>query len=208
MPARLRLALVVLAVCLAAGAGAIGIAARGGDDQDGSGGFAGALRPAGAPPVEFALRDQDGRHARLADFRGHVVVVTFLYSTCDDTCPLQAQQVRGALDDLGHDVPTVAFSVDPAGDTPERARRFLLKQRMTGRMRFLLGSRAQLAPVWRGYGIQPQRRGFEHTASIVLLDGTGRQRVGFPVDRVTPEALAHDIAALERERTRGGARAD
>ena len=27
--------------------------------------------------------------------------MTFIYSTCEDTCPLIAQQIRGALDDLG-----------------------------------------------------------------------------------------------------------
>ena len=68
-----------------------------------------------------ALRDERGDPLRLADMRGKPVVVTFLYTTCKDTCPLTAQQIRIALDDLGHDVPVVAVSVDPANDTP-RAR--------------------------------------------------------------------------------------
>ena len=32
--------------------------------------------------------------------RGKVVVLSPMYSTCEDTCPLAAQQIRGALDDL------------------------------------------------------------------------------------------------------------
>ena len=103
-----------------------------------TGGFAGSIRPE-APPADFALRDQDGKPVRVADLRGRPVVVTFMYTTCEDDCPTMTQQIRGALDDLGRDVPVLAVSVDPANDTPERARTFLARQQMTGRMRFLLG---------------------------------------------------------------------
>lgn len=129
-------------------------------------------------------------------YRGRTVVVTFLYSTCQDTCPLTAQQIRGALDDYGHDVPVLAISVDPKGDTPLHVKRFLVKQHLTGRVRYLVGTREQLAPVWRAYGIQPQGQGYEHTASTVIVDAAGRQRVGYLTDQLTPEALADDLRTL------------
>jgi protein SCO1/2 len=157
----------------------------------------GALRPPNMPPAEFSLRDQDGKVATLDEYRGKVVAVTFLYTTCEDTCPLAAQQIRGALDRLGHDVPVLAFAVDPPRDTETSARTFLAKQKMTGRMRFLVGERKELEPVWKAYGIQPQGEGFEHSASVVLLDGRGVQRIGFPVSQLTPERLAHDLRLLE-----------
>jgi protein SCO1/2 len=145
------------------------------------------------------MRDQDGKVATLSEYRGKPVVVTFLYTTCEDTCPLTAQQIRGALDELGRDVPVLVFAVDPPRDTPERARRFLAEQRITGRMRFLLGPEAELRRQWRAYGIQPQTESLEHSAYVVVLDGKGRQRIGFPAGQVTPSALANDIALLERE---------
>ncbi len=111
-----------------------------------------------------------------------------------------AQQIRGALDDLGHDVPTVAVSVDPTNDTKESAKRFLLKQKLTGRMQFLLGSDVQLQKVWRTFGITPQEKGRDHSAYVVLLDASGKQRIGFPRDQLTPERLAHDLKQLEDER--------
>ena len=172
----------------------------GGETDVDASGFAGALRPE-IPFSDFALRDQDGHRVTLSRYRGRPVVVTFLYTTCKDTCPVTAAQIRGALDDLGDDaVPALAISVDPANDTRERARQFLLRQHLTGRMRFLLGSRSQLAPVWRDYGIRPQSRGLEHSAYVVLLDREGRQRIGFPVDKLTPEGLAHDLRVLAGER--------
>jgi len=167
----------------------------------GPSGFVGALRPE-IPPQDFRLTDEDGRRVALSDFRGEVVAVTFLYTTCEDTCPIATSQIRGALDDLGQDVPVLAVSVDPANDTRARARRFLLDQRMTGRMSFLLGSPAELEPVWKAYGIQPQGRGkeaFDHSAHVVLIDRQGRQRIGHPVSQLRPEGLAHDLRALRAE---------
>src|SRR5256885_15115153 len=75
--------------------------------------FAGAAMPPGARAPDFALRDQDGRLVRMSDFRGKPVIVTFLYAECTGSCPAQAQQIKGALDDLGHDLPALAISVDP-----------------------------------------------------------------------------------------------
>lgn len=205
MPARLRLTFaVVTSLVVAALAGVVlfggGSSGDGADPSPGGGpdptGFHGAVRPPGARALDFSLEDQDGRVVAMRDYRGRAVVLTFLYSTCEDTCPLTAQQIRGALDELGADVPVLAVSVDPAGDDAFRAKNFLVKQQMSGRMRFLLGSRAQLEPIWKAYGIQPQGEGFEHSASTVVIDGDGVQRVGFLTDQLTPEGLAHDLRRL------------
>jgi protein SCO1/2 len=199
MPARLRLTLVVAVVCLVAALAAVVLLGDGRSDDVGAAGptgLHGGLRPPQARAVDFRLRDQDGGVAAMRAYRGRTVVVTFMYSTCQDTCPLTAQQIRGALDELGDDVPVLAISVDPRGDTPLHVKRFLLEQHLTGRMRYLVGTRAQLAPVWRAYGIQPQGRGYEHTASTVVVDAAGRQRVGYLSDQLTPEALADDLRAL------------
>ncbi|MDQ3093367.1 MAG: SCO family protein, partial [Actinomycetota bacterium] len=166
--------------------------------------IAGALRPPGIPPADFALRDQDGERVSTADVRGQVTVVTFLYTTCEDACPLVAQQIRGALDLLGRDVPVLAVSVDPVGDTQRRARSFLLDQRLVDRMDFLLGSSEELRPVWDAFGIQPQTvredgPDSDHSVSVVLLDRDGVQRIGYPINGLTPDALAGDIALLESE---------
>ena len=198
MPARLRLALFVSGLIALAAIAAVLLSA-GGERRAPTAAFAGALRPPGMPLADFAVRDEQGEMLRLSDMRGKPVVVTFLYTTCEETCPLTAQQIRVALDDLGHDVPVVAVSVDPSQDTARRARAFLLEQGLQGRMRWALGSAEELQRLWRAYGIQPQSDDAEHSASTVLLDKRGVQRVGFAASVLTPGALAHDIAKLERE---------
>jgi protein SCO1 len=163
-------------------------------------GFAGATRPPGIPARTWTLTDQDGRTARVGAPGAGPSIVTFLYTHCQDTCPVTASTVRGALDQLGSTVPAYAVSVDPANDTPASARAFLSRNHLTGRMKFLLGPDAGLQSMWTTFGIQPQERESEHTAYVVLLDRSGRQRVGFPFDKLTPEGLAHDLRLLSQSR--------
>jgi protein SCO1/2 len=195
MPVRARLALMLAATFLLVGALAV-VLFTGRSEHAGGAGFDGALRPPGIPPIDFALKDQDGHLARLDQYRGRPVILTFMYSTCRDTCPLTAQQIKGAMDQIGKNIPTLAISVDPANDTQLNARRFVNRQGLTKRMRFLLGDRAQLQPIWKAYGIEPQGKAFDHTAYVVLIDGKGVQRIGWPVDKLTPEGLAHDLRLL------------
>ncbi len=199
MPARLRLALFVTGLLAVTAIAGVLLFAVGEKTVPPASGFAGASRPPDMPRADFGVRDERGRMLRLSDMRGTPVVVTFLYTTCKDTCPLTADQIRIALDDVGHDVPVVAVSVDPRNDTARRARAFLLDRGLEGRMRWALGSPAQLQRLWNAYGIQPQSDDAEHTASTIVLDGRGVQRVGFAASVLTPDGLAHDIAKLERE---------
>jgi protein SCO1 len=197
MPLRARLAVFLAANLVLVGA-FVATVGRG-EERAEPATVQGAIRPPGIPPAEFALRDQDGRPTTLAQFRGQVVVVTFLYTTCEDTCPLTVQQIRGALDELGHDVPVLAISVDPPNDTAERARRFLAAQRVAGRVRFLVGPEAELRRQWKAYGIQHQTDELEHSGHTVLLDRRGVQRIGWPADQLTREGLVSDLRLLERE---------
>lgn len=195
LPTRVLFALTTVCLCAAGAVFGVWLAQRGADVPAATG-WEGAVRPPGARLPDFELETQDGAAVTASSLRGRPVVVTFVYSTCEDTCPAQVQSIRGALDDLGRDVPVVGVSVDPANDTPARARAFLLEQSMTGRMEFLLGTREQLEPVWEAFGIAPQREGREHSAYTVLVDGEGRQRIGFPASRLTPSGLARDLARL------------
>jgi protein SCO1/2 len=115
--------------------------------------------PPREPARPIALRDQDGHMTTLTQARGKVVILTFLYSTCRDLCPAQAGDIIQAIGRLGPraaDVVVYGVSVDPVGDTPERARAFLKKYGVYGGpVHFLVGTRAQLEPVWRDYGIVP-----------------------------------------------------
>jgi protein SCO1/2 len=161
--------------------------------------FDGSLLPAGVRAPAFSLRDQNGRPVTMSQFRGRPLIVTFLYSHCKDTCPVEARLIDQAVHELGSPPATVlAFTVDPAHDTPASVHAFLRKEKISAPFRWVLGSPAQMKPVWKGYAITPQRSDEEHMARIVLIDKRGMQRVGYPFDQTTPGRIAHDMRLLAR----------
>lgn len=166
-------------------------------DRGGSGnGYAGSSLPAELPIRPFALHDEGGRPVTLEALRGQPALLTFLYTNCRDICPLTAQQIRGALDLTGRDVPVVAVSVDPKGDTPRTVRKWLSGQQLQGRITWGLGTEAALQRVWRDYGVAPQTARGDHSAYVFLLDRDGRRCVSWPVSQITPEGLHHDLALI------------
>jgi protein SCO1/2 len=165
--------------------------------------FAAASVVPGAPPApDFTLTDPDGRRVRLADFRGRAVLLTFLFVHCPDVCPLTVDRVRAGLAQLGSRAGRahlVVVSVDPRGDTPASVRAFVRAHRMQGRMTYLLGTHAQLAPVWKRYGVavlgSPEEREVAHSSLVLGIDASGRTRAQFAPD-FTAAQIAHDVVAL------------
>jgi protein SCO1/2 len=129
--------------------------------------------------------------------------VTFLYANCPDVCPLIGAQLRDMLAQLGRDarrVGVVAVSVDPRGDTPATVRAWLQREREPAQFHYLLGSEAQLAPVWRAWYAAPQIPGdpqSAHTAIVWIVDAHGRLAAkvaaGSPFDT---SGLARDVRSL------------
>ena len=116
------------------------------------------IDPEVAPP--FELIDQNGSPAALSDSNGKVVVLTFLYTTCPDVCPLTTEALRRAHQLLGNKTDRVDFmaiTVDPDRDSVERAHQYSVERGMQDRWRFLVGTEDQLVPVWRSYWLDPIR---------------------------------------------------
>src|SRR5882762_30984 len=80
------------------------------------------------PAPEFTLTDQDGKRIALKELRGKVLAITFIYSSCADTCPLLTARMAGLQDRLGADfgprVYFVSVTVDPEHDTPGVLKRY------------------------------------------------------------------------------------
>jgi protein SCO1/2 len=174
-------------------------APSGSSETASNGGLDGALLPAAAAPP-LRLTDSSGRPVALSDYRGKVVVLTFLYPRCGATCTVIAQQIRGALDELPSPVPVVIVSADPAADSPAAVSTFLSSVSLGGRAVYLTGSQSQLTPIWSAYRVRPASAGpalFGRYAFVMLIDPSGRERVLYETEQLTPEALSHDIRRLE-----------
>ena len=120
--------------------------------------FRGTELTARAPATSFTLTNQFSRSVSLDDYRGKVVLLTFLYTNCPDICPLTASNIREAYELLESDAEEfamVAISVDPERDTVEEALAFSQHWQMADRWDFLTGQRAELERIWRAYYIDP-----------------------------------------------------
>ena len=96
----------------------------------------------GAVPA-FSLFDQTGAPFTDAAMRGHVTIVSFIFTRCDTICPvisMKMQRIQEKTFDVGDWVKLVSFSVDPKYDTPpvlaEYARRY---SALPDRWRFVTG---------------------------------------------------------------------
>lgn len=154
----------------------------------------------------FTLVDQTGATVSLAQLHGHPVVLTFLYTHCPDECPLTAEKLHGAVTVLGSkatQVAWIAVSVDPTGDTAQSATTFVANHHLTGDLRYLIGSAAQLSPVWRAYGIEVQPTAsatpgqdlVTHGLGVYVIDGQGRERI-YLDSSFASATLASDLRAL------------
>jgi len=152
-----------------------------GSAGDPSSSLSGQLPPGleGHPAPRMNLVDARGGRLDTATLQGKPYLVTFLYTRCRDVCPLIGDEVRQALRDLGpaaRRVAVVGVSVDPAGDRAGSVRHWLALHREPANFHYLIGTRAQLEPVWRAWFTQPQSASSEstHTAAIWFVDARNR----------------------------------
>ncbi len=169
--------------------------------------FDGAALPQGTKAPSFTLTDQAGRTVSLGSRRERVVMLVFLpagagtrLSANCRACVLVAQQVRGALDELGSraSVQTIFVSGDLA--VRASANRLLAQTSLSTRVEYLTGDEVEVGRVWRTYRIPLPisiNSKAEAAATVVLIDKRGFERVAFGIEQITPEALSHDIRLLE-----------
>ena len=159
------------------------------------------------PAPDFALTDQDGRRLALADLRGKVVAVTFIYASCADTCPLLTAKLVGVERRLGPGPGArthfVAITVDPDRDTPDVLREYGAGHgARPGGWAFLTGTREEIRAVAQRYGVHVKRNpegDVDHTFLTSIIDREGVLRVQYLGVRFDPGELLRDLRSLLRE---------
>jgi len=154
----------------------------------------------------FNLTDQFGNPVSLAQFKGHPVILTFLYTHCPDYCPLTADKIHLTLTKLGSassaKVGVLAVSTDPQNDDVSAAYQFSETHHLLNQWHFLIGTQAQLAPIWSAYHVyaapaptSSPSGPIDHTVAIFLIDKQGHERVYLGQD-FDPNMLASDLHIL------------
>ncbi|HEY3961138.1 MAG TPA: SCO family protein [Gaiellaceae bacterium] len=162
--------------------------------------YKGLTVPAKTAPL-FTLHDDTGRAVSLASRRGGYTLVTFLYTHCPDVCPLIAANLNKALQELPKtNVNVLAVSVDPKGDTPATVRAYVKAKHLVPRFHYLIGTKAQLAPIWKAYdvaAVAANKSVVNHVAYTVLIDPNGKERLFYDA-QVHAADVVHDLRTLTR----------
>jgi protein SCO1 len=161
----------------------------------------------GAAPA-FALTSQDDVPVALADLRGKVVAVTFIYTSCADTCPMLTALMVSVQDKLGRDfgerIAFVSITVDPQRDTPDVLKQYAdtFGADLKG-WAFLTGDSQVIREVTRRYGVfaaKTSKGEVDHTFLTSIVDRKGMLRVQYLGVSFDPEEFRRDLLSLLKER--------
>jgi protein SCO1/2 len=139
------------------------------------------------PAPEFTLTSQDGEKFALANLRGKVVAVTFIYTSCTSTCPVLTPMMSFVQDQLGADfgakIAFVSITVDPERDTPEVLKEYAqaFGANLAG-WSFVTGSSEAIQDVRRRYGVfalKAANGNVDHTFLTSIVDRRGILRVQY-----------------------------
>jgi protein SCO1/2 len=159
-------------------------------------------------PPDFTLTTQDGKAFHLSDLRGKVVVVSFVFTTCNGTCPAtthRMSQVAQALakDGLTDKAHLLSITLDPKRDQPAVLRDYMRLYDVDAKhWTFLTGSQAQIDKVLSDWGmwVRPAASGqLDHPSRVFLLDPRGRVREIYNLDFFRPTWVRDDVQQLLKE---------
>lgn len=159
------------------------------------------------PAAPFHLTTQDGDGLGLADLRGKVVLLAFIYASCKDVCLTETAKMVMVQNRLGEDfgkrVRFVSVTMDPEHDTgdalKQHARQF--GARLEG-WSFLTGSPAEVARVAHDYGVVYRKTKpgeVEHNTLASIIDRAGHLRVQYLGVEFDPDELLADLRGLISE---------
>ena len=122
--------------------------------------------------------DQNGRTLHFYDdvIKGKIVVISFIYTSCQDLCPLNTARMAQLYDKLdgavGRDLFFISLTVDPENDTPERMKAFADAFDVGPGWLFLTGKVADIRAINYKLGDRSDRSLSDHRNEIVLGNDT------------------------------------
>lgn len=131
--------------------------------------------------ANYHFTDSLGQDVYMDDFRGKPLLVSFIYTSCADSCPIITQTLANAVasarDALGEDsfsVVTIGF--DSASDSPERMRYFAKRQGIdVSDWKFLSADLPTMVGFAENLGFiyYSSPKGYDHLSQVTVIDAKG-----------------------------------
>lgn len=158
----------------------------------------------------FHLTTQSGDKLSSTDLNGKVLLVSFIFTTCNGSCPATTHRMSQIQDDLksrglfkNGRVRLLSITLDPARDSPEVLRGYMkLYDADPEHWSFLTGPADQVSAVVKAWGMwaKPSANGqLDHPSRIFLVDPQGRIREIYNLDFLKPKWVAQDVELLLKE---------
>jgi protein SCO1/2 len=158
--------------------------------------------------ADFNLVDQNGKPFRFTSKRGHLVLATFIFTTCPDVCPLFTARFaaiqRALSEQKFQDYWLLSITTDPERDDPRALREYAQRFKADfTHWSFLTGARDDLTKTWKIFGVNVTKTDSGqvfHTALTTLIDRRGNRRVDYYGDKWLDQELVKDIQWLSAQR--------
>ena len=138
----------------------------------------------GNDTYKFTLEDAEGPLWSLEEQEGKVVVLAFIFTRCDNTCPITSQNIKMVKDSLTDDelakTSFVSVTVDWRHDSPAKLRNYSADFGYD--WPHLTGAKEYLDPIYENYGVYPYEEGDDseegytvaHPSPTYILDTEGQ----------------------------------
>ncbi len=167
----------------------------------------------GDPVPDFKLLNQSGKLIHISQFRGKILLVTFIYTRCPlaDYCPRMSRnfarldKLLTSDSELYAKTHLLSVSFDPAYDTPAVLRSYggSYTSNYTGEKfnhwDFAAPPQTELPDVLKFFlvGATPEKdRTITHSLSTIVIDPEGKVYKWYPTNDWTPEQLLADVKQL------------
>jgi protein SCO1 len=163
---------------------------------------------AGDAIPNFALLNQDGHTIHLDQFKGQVVLLTFIYTRCpfDDYCPRMNRNFATINKALSADPAThskthlISISFDPTYDTPKVLRSYgsSYAGHTFTNWDFAVPSQKDLAAVTQFFnvGITGEGATLNHSLSTIIIGKDGKVAAWYPTNDWDPAAITTQVKQL------------
>lgn len=149
-----------------------------------------------------------------SDFRGKIVVISFIYTHCPDICPLTTNNLQHLQDSLKlekiQNVELVSLTFDPTRDTPNVLKKYAeIRGIDFSNWNFLTGTRTSTDTILNEMDVRyfPGDSSYmpngeltyyiTHTDKVALMDKNGRVRKFYRGNSLVAEQVIKDIKQLE-----------
>lgn len=161
---------------------------------------------------DYALVNQDGKTIHLRDYRGRVLLVTFIYTHCPlpDFCPRMNENFREVQNDLQatsgaqKDVAFLSISFDPEHDTPVVLKHYaaIYDQQAKGKhgfdWQFAVPAAKDLPEIANFFGVVTQTANAQivHSLSTTVIGPDGKVQVWYDSNDWKPADVAQIMIQL------------